>query len=64
MEGKNDFRQDLDRIIESVSKKDRIVLGTDLNGHVGEGNIGDDEIMRRYVATIRNKEGSMVVDFP
>ena len=64
MEGKNDFRQDLDKIIESVSKKDRIVLGTDLNGHVGEGNIGDDEIMRRYVATIRNKEGSMVVDFP
>ena len=48
---------------ESISKEERIVLGADLNGHVGEGNIGDEEIMRRYGAGTRNKEGSMVVDF-
>ena len=49
--------------IESISKEERIVLGADLNGHVGEGNIGDEEIMGRYGAGTRNKEGSMVVDF-
>ena len=43
--------------------EERIVLGADLNGYVGEGNIGDEEIMRRYGAGTRNKEGSMVVDF-
>ena len=33
------------------------------NGYVGEGNIRDEETMRRYGAGTRNKEGSMVVDF-
>ena len=63
MEEKNDFWEDLDGLIESVSKQERIVLGADLNGHVGKRNIGDEEIMGRYGAGTRNKEGSMVVDF-
>ena len=45
MEEKNDFWEDLDGLIESISKEERIVLGADLNGHVGEGNIGDEKIM-------------------
>ena len=53
----------LDGFIESISNKERIVLGAYLNRHVGEGNIGDEEIMRRYGAVTKNKEGSMVVDF-
>ena len=62
---KNDFWENLDGLKEStcISKKERIVLGADLNGHVGEGNIGDEKIMGRYGAGTRNKEGSMVVDF-
>ena len=63
MEEKKDFWQDLDGLIESLSKQKRIVLGADLNGHVVEGNVGDEEIMGRYGAGTRNKEGSMVVDF-
>ena len=30
---------------------------------MGEGNIGDEEIMGRFGARTRNKEGSMVVNF-
>ena len=60
---KSDFWEDLDGLIESVSKKERIVLGTDLNGYVGEGNTGDEEIMWRYGAETRNREGPMVVNF-
>ena len=56
MEEKNDFWEDLDGLIESVSKEERIVLGADLNGHVGKGNIGDEEIMGRYSAGTRNKD--------
>ena len=63
MEEKNDFWKDLDGLMERASKRDRIVLGADLDGHVGEGNIGDEKIMGRYGAGTRNKEGSMVVDF-
>ena len=53
----------MDGLDESVSKEENIVLGADLNGHVGEGNIGDEEIMGRYGAGTRNKEGLKVVDF-
>ena len=63
IEERNDFLEDLDGLIESISKEERIVLGADINGHVGEGNIRDEEIMGRYGAGTRNKEGSMVVDF-
>ena len=63
MEEKNDFWQDLDGLIESISKQEKIVLGADLNRHVGKGKIGSEEIMGRYSAGTRNKEGSMVVDF-
>ena len=63
MEEKNDFWEGLDGLIKSISKEGRIVLGANLNGHVGEGNIRDEEIMGRYGAETRNKEGSMVVDF-
>ena len=61
MEEKNDFGEDLDGLIESVSKKDGIVLGADLNGHVGEGNVGDEEITGSCGAGTRNKEGPKVV---
>ena len=63
MEEKNDFWQDLDELIESISKQEKIVLGADLNGHVAKGKIGAEEIMERYSAGTRNKEESMVVDF-
>ena len=63
MEGKNEFWQNLNGFIKSVSKQERIVLGADLNGYVGEGNIRDKEIMGRYGAGTRNKEGLMVVNF-
>ena len=47
MEEKNDIWEDLDGLMEIISNEERIVLGADLNGHVGEGNIGDEKIMGR-----------------
>ena len=63
MEEKNDFWQGLDGLIKSVSKQERIVLAADLNGHVGVGNIGDKEVMKRNGAGTRNEEKWMVVYF-
>ena len=60
---KSDFWENLDRLIESVSKEKRIVLDADLNGHVGRGKIGNEKIIRRYGAGTKNKKGSMLVDF-
>ena len=56
MEEKNDFWKDLDGLIESIPKEERIVLGADLNEHVGKRNIGDEEIMGRYGTGTRNKD--------
>ena len=57
MEEKSNFWEDLNGLIESISEEEKIVLGADLNGHVGKGNIADEEIMGRYGAGTRNKEG-------
>ena len=38
---------DLDETVEKVPRIERIVVGTDLNGHIGEGNNSDEECMGR-----------------
>ncbi|KAK3527310.1 hypothetical protein QTP86_020239, partial [Hemibagrus guttatus] len=35
----------------------------DFNGHVGEGNTGDEEVMGKFGVKERNLEGQMIVDF-
>ncbi|KAJ8364363.1 hypothetical protein SKAU_G00131940 [Synaphobranchus kaupii] len=59
---KDEFWRELDEVVESVPKEERVVIGADSNGHVGEGNRGDEEVMGRYGVKERNV-GQMVVDF-
>ena len=63
MEEKEKFWTDLEEVIENIPKKERVMIGADFNGHVGEGNRGDEEVMGRYGDRVRNAEGQMVVDF-
>ena len=63
MEYKEDFWSELDEVEESVSKDERVVIGADFNGHFGEGNKEDEEVMGRYGLNKRNVEGQMVVEF-
>ncbi|KAK3535297.1 hypothetical protein QTP70_007576 [Hemibagrus guttatus] len=42
---------------------ERVVIGADFNGHVDEGNTGDEEVMGKFGVKERNLEGQMVVDF-
>ncbi|KAI5107453.1 hypothetical protein C0J45_3091 [Silurus meridionalis] len=63
MEEKDKFWSELDEVVEGVPRNERLVNGADLNGHVGEGNRGDGEVMGRYGLKERNVEGQMVVDF-
>ena len=62
-EEKEAFWLDLDEIVETIPKNERIVVVADLNGHVGEGNNGDEECMGRHGLGKRNNEGQAVVDF-
>ena len=62
-EEKEAFWLDLDETVEKIPNDERIVVGADLNGHVGEGNNGDEECMGRHGLGKRNNKGQAVVDF-
>ncbi|KAK3554289.1 hypothetical protein QTP70_020155 [Hemibagrus guttatus] len=63
LEEKERFWSELDEVMESIPTGERVVVGVDFNGHVGEGNTGDEEVMGKYGVKERNLEGQMVVDF-
>ena len=62
-EEKKTFWLDLDETVEKIPRNERVVVGADLNGHVGEGNNGDEECMGRHGLGKKNNEGQAVVDF-
>ncbi|KAK3557864.1 hypothetical protein QTP86_003257 [Hemibagrus guttatus] len=63
LEEKERFWSELDEVMESIPTGERVVIGADFNGHVGEGNTGDEEVMGRFGVKERSLEGQMVVDF-
>ncbi|KAK3553764.1 hypothetical protein QTP70_009178 [Hemibagrus guttatus] len=63
LEEKERFWSELDEVMESIPTGERVVIGADFNGHVGEGNRGDEEVMGKFGVKERNLEGQMVLDF-
>ncbi|KAK3521658.1 hypothetical protein QTP70_014697 [Hemibagrus guttatus] len=63
LEEKEKFWSELDEVMESIPTGERAVIGADFNGHVGEGNTGDEEVMGKFGVKERNLEGQTVVDF-
>ncbi|KAK3507342.1 hypothetical protein QTP70_014836 [Hemibagrus guttatus] len=63
LEEKERFWSELDEVMESIPTGERVVIGADFNGHVGEGNTGDEEVMGKFGVKERNLEGQMIVDF-
>ncbi|KAK3541900.1 hypothetical protein QTP86_008111 [Hemibagrus guttatus] len=63
LEEKERFWSELDEVMESIPTGQRVVIGADFNGHVGEGNTGDEEVMGKFGVKERNLERQMVVDF-
>ncbi|KAK3575213.1 hypothetical protein QTP86_021994 [Hemibagrus guttatus] len=63
LEEKERFWSELDEVMESIPTGERVVIGADFNGHVGEGNTGDEEVMGKFGVKERNLEGQMVVDW-
>ncbi|KAK3525769.1 hypothetical protein QTP70_007523 [Hemibagrus guttatus] len=54
LEEKERFWSEFDEVIKSIPTGERVVIGADFNGHVGEG---------KFEVKGRNFEGQMVVDF-
>ena len=63
-EEKEEFWNELDEEVQKIPGAERVVIGADLNGHVGEGNTGDERVMGgKYGVRERNEEGQRIVDF-
>lgn len=48
MEQKEDFTSELNEVVETVPKKERLVIGADFIGHVDEENRGDGQLLKRW----------------
>ena len=57
------FWSELDEVMKSIPRNERVVIVADFNGHVGAGNRGDEEVIGRFGLQERNAEGRMVVDY-
>ena len=62
-EEKKAFWANLGEVVGKILRDERLVIGVDLNAHVGEGNTNDEEAMGKHGFGRRNLEGQTVVDF-
>lgn len=47
LEEKKKLWSEMDKEIQDISREERMVIGADVNGHVGEGNHCDEEVMEK-----------------
>ncbi|KAI2650822.1 4-hydroxy-tetrahydrodipicolinate synthase [Labeo rohita] len=62
MEEEEDFWSKLDEVVVRVPKEEKVVIGPNFNGHVGEGNRGDEEKKGEHRVTYKSGERCTQVD--
>ncbi|KAK3545555.1 hypothetical protein QTP70_008158 [Hemibagrus guttatus] len=55
LEEKVKFWSELDEVMESIPTGERVVIGADFNGHVDEGNTGDEEVMGKFGVSLKDR---------
>ena len=62
-EEKEEFWEELEELIRSLSENDNIVIGADLNGHIGRGNTGYERWHGGFGHGEKNQEGGIILEF-
>lgn len=62
-EEKGNFWRDMDGIMQELEEHERVIVGADLNGHVGSENEAIGRVHGGHGIGERNPEGESVVDF-
>ncbi|XP_043717506.1 uncharacterized protein LOC122665422 [Telopea speciosissima] len=57
------FWEHMDGLVQGFGKGEKIIIGGDLNGHVGKDRRGYEEVHGEYGVGERNEEGISVLDF-
>ena len=60
---KESFYADLIHHTSKIDEKEIIILGGDLNGHVGETTSGYDNVHGGFGYGVRNAEGERILEF-
>ncbi|EYC32506.1 hypothetical protein Y032_0003g1618 [Ancylostoma ceylanicum] len=62
-EEKSSFYEDLEQYVHSIEDEEVLLLGGDLNGHIGEEREGFDRWHGGYSYGTRNEEGQRILEF-
>ena len=57
-------RADLEQVVEQIPGDEPVVIGADLNAHMGEGKTNDEDAIGKHGFGRRNQKEQTVVDFP
>lgn len=60
---REDFRQSIDGLVQSIPLDGSIIIGGDLNGHVGSSNVGYGTANGGHGFRDRNDIGESILDF-
>jgi hypothetical protein len=60
---KQDFWEDLDKMVQGIPQREMICIGGDLNGHVGKDALGYESVHGNHGFGVRNEDGKVVLDF-
>lgn len=61
-EEKEDCWKRLDLLVMNIPEDESIIIGADLNGHVGEGS-DDSDVIGKWGVGVRNSEGDRIVEY-
>ena len=62
-EEKDEFWRQLDEEVLTVPRSESLVIGGDLNGHIGQDNMNVDRVHGGWAVGHRNPEGDRILDF-
>ena len=62
-EEKMRFWSDLDEVVQTIDRNERLVIAGDFNGHVGGENTGFEEVHGGHGIGLPNPEGIAILDF-
>ncbi|KAG5595992.1 hypothetical protein H5410_037224 [Solanum commersonii] len=62
-EAKKLFYEDLDEVVRGIPNTEKIIIGGDFNGHIGETSNGFDDVHGGFGFGERNRGGTSLLDF-